>query len=105
MDHEEWSWMMRHCPPRSFQSAATGQGITNILDPDFKPQSSWKASIGVQKSFDLGRFGGDDWRVSAEYIRTVVKDAVTWEDLYSKANPGPAAPDGRPTFLRNREKR
>lgn len=87
------------------QSAATGQGITNILDPDFKPQSSWKASIGVQKSFDLGRFGGDDWRVSAEYIRTEVKNAVTWEDLYSKANPGAPAPDGRPTFLRTRDNR
>ncbi|KSB91878.1 TonB-dependent receptor [Caulobacter vibrioides] len=86
-------------------SAATGQGLTNILDPDFKPQSSWKASIGVQKYFDLGRFGGDDWRVSAEYIRTEVKDAVTWRDLYSEANPGPAAPDGRPTFLRGRDNR
>lgn len=85
-------------------SAQRGQGLINVLDKDFKPQSSWKMSVGAQKHFDLGRFG-DGWMIAAEYIHTEVKDAVAWIDLYAQANPGPAAPDGRPTFLSTRENR
>jgi outer membrane receptor protein involved in Fe transport len=85
-------------------SASLGQGLINALDKDFKPQSTWKASIGVQKSFDLGRFG-DGWRLASEYIHSSVQDAVAWYELYGAANQGPNAPDGRPIFIRTRDNR
>jgi hypothetical protein len=34
-----------------------------------------------------------------------VQNAVAWVDLYAAQNPGPNAPDGRPTFLRSRDNR
>lgn len=85
-------------------SAARGQGLINALDKDFKPQSTWKMSIGAQKEFDLGAFG-NGWRVAGEFIHSEVQNAVAWYELYAGANQGAPAPDGRPTYLPGRENR
>ena len=86
------------------QSAGRGQGLINVLDKDFKPQSTWKMSVGAQKEFDLGALG-NNWRVAGEFIHSEVQNAVAWYELYAGANQGSAAPDGRPTYLRTRDNR
>lgn len=78
-------------------STLTGTGVTNALDPNFRPPSVWKASIGVVKVFDLP-YVGDNWRVHGDYLYQEAKDAVTWVDLWAIQNPGAPAPDGRPTY-------
>jgi len=78
-------------------SANLGAGITNVVDPHFQLPSTWKASVSVVKMFDLGWFG-PDWRLHGDALFEQVQEGITWKDLWAAANPGTAAPDGRPTF-------
>ena len=105
-------------------STLAGTGVTNALDPKFKPPSTWKASLSVVKLVDfndykdtlkgLGWFLGPNWRFHGDLLATKVQSAVTWEDLWEEQNtltsaeattlglPSNVAPDGRPLFNPNR---
>ncbi|HYF23606.1 MAG TPA: TonB-dependent receptor [Caulobacteraceae bacterium] len=78
-------------------SANAGTGVINALDPDFEPAQIWKASIGVQKDFDFGRYG-DNWRVRAEYVKSDVEKGLLWQELLAENNIIGATPDGRPIY-------
>jgi hypothetical protein len=93
--------------PAAAQAAVTananaGLGITNSLDPNFHPPADWKASIGLIKQFDLGRFGGDGWNFHLDYLYQKTQYAANWVDLFEQANVIGTAPDGRPVFNPNR---
>ncbi len=106
-------------------SATLGTGSANALAPNFKPPSTWKASVSLVKTVDfndytdklhqLGWLLGPNWRFHADVLATKVQDAVTWSDLWeeqntlnattaaallgsSTASPNGTAPDGRPLF-------
>ncbi len=80
-------------------NANAGAGITNSLDPNFHPAADWKASLGLIKSFDLGKFGGPDWNVHVDYLYQKTQYAANWVDLFAQANLLPyTAPDGRPEY-------
>jgi hypothetical protein len=78
-------------------SANLGTGIANAVDPNFKPPSVWKYSISAARYFELP-YLGDDWRVHGDFLYQKTNYGITWRDLYADANPGPRAPDGRPTY-------
>jgi hypothetical protein len=98
--------------PASVQAANTlsanrATGITNALDPDFKPPAVWKTSIGAAKTLNFAEMGwtgrvgqilGNDWRIHGDFLYQKTKDAVTWVDLLSAGNVATTAPDGRPIF-------
>jgi len=80
-------------------NAEAGAGVTNSLDPNFHPPADWKASLGLIKTFDLGRFGGPDWNVHIDYLYQKTQYAANWVDLFAQANLLPyTAPDGRPEY-------
>lgn len=89
-------------------SANLGTGNANALDPNFKPPSTWKATVSAVKIVDfsdygfLGRFGpmvGDDWRLHADAYYSKVREGVNFQDIWALQNVLPtAAPDGRPVF-------
>jgi hypothetical protein len=82
-------------------SANLGTGIANAVDPTFHAPSVWKTSISAARYVNVP-FLGDDFRVHADVLYAKVKYGITWKDLYADANKGPAAPDGRPTYLASR---
>lgn len=75
----------------------SGDGSVNAIDPNFKIPSVWKASLGIDQSFDLGRFG-QGYFVSAEVIYSKARDAVTW--IENRVVATGTAPDGRPIYSR-----
>ncbi|MGH6978696.1 MAG: TonB-dependent receptor [Brevundimonas sp.] len=80
-------------------SAEEGTGNINLIDPTFKTPSIWKASIGVNKAFDLSRFNlGEGWNVTAEYVHSELQDAIGWVDLSMAETQNGTAPDGRPVY-------
>jgi hypothetical protein len=82
-------------------SANLGTGIVNAVDPNFKAPSVWKYSISAARYFNVP-YIGDDWRVHGDFLYQRTNYGITWRDLYADANPGPRAPDGRPTYLSSR---
>ena len=82
-------------------SANKGTGIANAVDPTFKAPSVWKYSISAARYFNVP-YIGDDWRVHGDFLYQRTNYGITWRDLYADANPGPVAPDGRPTYLSSR---
>ena len=83
-------------------SANLGTGNINLIDPAFTTPTVWKASLGVNKFFDLTRWGmGDGWNVTAEYVHTDLENEVGWVDLSMAETITGTAPDGRPIFGRN----
>jgi outer membrane receptor protein involved in Fe transport len=82
-------------------SANTGAGITNVVDPNFKLPSTWKASLSFVKVFGLP-YIGDDWRFHGDFLYQAVQEGITWKDLgLTTVTPG-TAPDGRPTYSNTR---
>ncbi|MDB5444244.1 MAG: TonB-dependent receptor [Phenylobacterium sp.] len=89
-------------------SANLGTGNANALDLNFKPPSTWKASLSALKIVDfsdygfLGRAGsmlGDDWRFHADAYYSKVKEGVNFQDIWALQNLLPTpAPDGRPVY-------
>lgn len=80
-------------------SANRGTGNINLIDPSFETPSIWKTSLGVNKRFDLSRFGmGDAWNMTAEYVHSELENTVGWVDLSLLQTQNATAPDGRPVF-------
>lgn len=80
-------------------SANRGTGNINLIDPSFETPSIWKSSLGVNKRFDLSRFGmGDAWNMTAEYVHSELENTVGWVDLSLLRTQNGTAPDGRPVF-------
>jgi hypothetical protein len=85
-------------------NATAGAGITNSLDPHFHPPADWKVSLGMIKTFDLGKWGGPDWNFHLDALYQKTQYAANWVDLYELTNPVTVngvvqtAPDGRPEY-------
>ena len=86
--------------PQELQDAVA-QGVAVPIDyiaEDFETPSDWKASLRFEQGFDLGRFG-DNYRFTAQYLYTKVKDGFVWRNLaqteLADAQPTGVAPDGR----------
>jgi len=65
------------------------------IDPAFNTLSTWKYSLGVDYEADLGPLG-DGWLLSAEWIRSEVKDAYNVRER--RRSVVGTAPDGRPIY-------
>lgn len=64
------------------------------ISPDFETLSTWKYSIGVEYDADFSRVGlGDDWRLSADFILSDVKDGFNVRE--GRRTVTGTAPDGR----------
>jgi hypothetical protein len=59
--------------------SGTANSTVNAIDPDFKPASEWKFSIGATYEADLG-FLGDDYRFDFDFIRSQTNDAANVYD-------------------------
>ncbi len=77
------------------RTAGTGGAPTNALDPNFQPQSQWRASGSVDYSANLGPLG-DGWNIGADLVYSRVKNALEWTDLRSVVIG--TLPDGRPRY-------
>ncbi|MDX1508359.1 MAG: TonB-dependent receptor, partial [Woeseiaceae bacterium] len=65
-------------------------GTTDVIDPSYKPLSTWKYSIGAEYVF------GDDWILNADLIFSQVEDGNDIEELRRQVID--TAPDGRPIY-------
>ncbi|WP_374388927.1 carboxypeptidase regulatory-like domain-containing protein [Sandaracinobacter sp.] len=77
--------------------ATSGSSVapTNALDPNFEVPSQWRVSGTLDYAANLGPLG-DDWNLTGSVIWSRVKNALTWTDLRSVANPVQGKlPDGR----------
>ena len=65
-------------------------GTTDVIDPSYKPLSTWKYSLGAEYVF------GDDWIINADLIFSQVEDGydITEQRRTVIGN----APDGRPIY-------
>jgi len=79
-------------------SANAGTGNTNAIDPNFKLPAIGKATLGIQKTFDLGSLG-DNYKLNVEYTSAKYRASVYWQDLYMEKAATGTAPDGRPEFF------
>ncbi|MEM7493665.1 MAG: TonB-dependent receptor, partial [Pseudomonadota bacterium] len=83
--------------PQSAQDALTaGDGDVNVLDPDFKVPSLWRANLGMDLNVDFGR--SEDWEFSFDLIHGVNDNAPFWRDISCADDAVAAAPDGRPVY-------
>jgi outer membrane receptor for ferrienterochelin and colicin len=84
---------------------ANGPGPIDIISPDFKSPSDWKASVRVDHTFDAqwGGFNfGSDWNISLQALYAATNNGFRWENLaqtqLAAALPTGVAPDGRPIY-------
>jgi hypothetical protein len=82
-------------PVAATSALTAGDGDVNVLDPSFEIPSLWRANLGADVYFDIGRFEG--FKFSVDYIYGANDDAPFWKDI-SCADPIGAAPDGRPIY-------
>lgn len=72
------------------------------IDPDFKPASEWKFSLGATYDLDMGMVGagflGDGYRLDLDYMRMVTNNAATIINT-GLLRVG-TAPDGSPLYKR-----
>lgn len=81
------------------QAQAQGNlGDVAATDPDFKPPSQDRFSLGISHyTADTGIDFFDDWQVNLDFIYGKNRNAVDFVDL-SIAQTGATAPDGRPIY-------
>lgn len=83
--------------PQNIQDQlAAGDGDVNVLDPNFDVPSLWRANIGADVFFDIGKYSGFKW--SFDYIYGVNDAAAFWKDISCGDAAVGAAPDGRPIY-------
>lgn len=78
-------------------ASAKGAGGVNALDPNFKIPSDWKFALGAVWDYDSENpWIGDNWRIYADFLYSMVNEAATVIPLsYTKTG---TAPDGRPIY-------
>ncbi len=75
----------------------------DIIDPNFKIPSTWRASLKADYQLDLSKFGmGDDYFVSAGILYSRGDSPISWRNLaFERADLQQfvgVAPDGRPIY-------
>ncbi|MCF6221799.1 MAG: carboxypeptidase regulatory-like domain-containing protein [Robiginitomaculum sp.] len=83
-------------------SNAASSADIDLVDPNFKTPSIWKASLKVEQGFDANWGGlnlGDDYLFTAQYLYSKSRHGFRWENLAQTqlagiSNTG-VAPDGR----------
>ncbi|WP_273185780.1 TonB-dependent receptor [Hyphomonas adhaerens] len=89
------------------QNNANDPGPIDIISPNFKTPSDWKASLRLDQRFDLNfdNFGvtlGDDYLVSFQALYAMTNQGFRWENLaqtrLAATQPLGVAPDGRPIY-------
>jgi hypothetical protein len=77
-----------------------GDGDVNALDPNFEIPSTWKLSLGFEKTTDLPGLGvfGENWDFSGDMIYSSVKSAPFWRDANCDGTATQQASDGRPIY-------
>ncbi len=68
-------------------------GSVNALSPDFEIPTTWKTSIGIAHTLDLGQLG-EDWTLTADFLYNQLENASYWFDQRC-ADSGTLSPDGR----------
>ena len=83
-------------------ATASANSAVNAIDPDFRPASEWKMSIGATYDLDFNKFGmgflGDGYELNADYIHSVSNNASTIVNA-TLAQVG-TTPDGAPLYKR-----
>ena len=84
--------------PTAAQAALmAGDGDVNVLDPDFKIPSLWRANLGADFFFE-DIYGTGEWEFSVDYIYGQNDDAAYWNDLSCGTESVATAIDGRPIY-------
>jgi hypothetical protein len=73
---------------------------TNLLDPNFKIPSQWRATLSVDWEPTFDNFLGDGWRIGADFLYSKVRNQVYFTDIRSVLSPSTntqitRTPDGR----------
>jgi len=83
-------------------SNTSSQADIDLIDPNFKTPSTWKASLKWEQGFDANWGGvnlGDDYLFTAQYLYSKSKEGFRWENLAQTELAGVSntgvAPDGR----------
>ncbi len=86
-------------------SDPTSSADIDLIDPNFKTPSTWKASIKWEQEFDANFGGinlGDDYQFSVQYLYSKDRYGFRWENLaqteLAGSQPIGVAPDGRPIY-------
>ena len=87
------------------ENDANDPGPIDVISPDFKTPSDWKASLRLDQSVDLN-YGnlrlGEDYDVSLQLLYTNNQNGFGWRNLaqteLAETAPLGTAPDGRPIY-------
>ena len=60
---------------------------------------AWKSSLSISANLDLWQLG-DQYRLSLDFLRGDVRNAILWKDFRAGLTPVARAPDGRPMYRR-----
>ncbi|HEU4726702.1 MAG TPA: TonB-dependent receptor [Kofleriaceae bacterium] len=96
----------RNVPQALKDLVAAGNGNVDVLDPNFKIPSAWKAGIGADYSVDIPGLDeyGQNLGIKVNYTFTKIRDGVNWIDLRRDLAilpnnlPVGTTPDGRPLY-------
>ncbi len=84
---------------------ANDPGPIDIISPDFKTPSDWKASLRIDHEFDLSFGGfdlGDRYAISLQALYAATNNGFRWENLaqtqLAATSALGVAPDGRPIY-------
>ncbi len=86
-------------PPALLQQVAAGTALpVDAIAEDFETPSDWKASIRMEREFDLPRLGRD-FMATIQYLHTRTNRSFLWRNLahtrLAAAQPTGQSPDGR----------
>lgn len=89
-------------PPALLQQVAAGTALpVDAIAEDFETPSDWKASVRVEREFDLPRLGRG-FMATIQYLHTRTKRSFLWRNLaqtrLAAAQPAGQAPDGRTVY-------
>lgn len=89
-------------PPALLDQVAAGTALpVDAIAEDFESPSVWKASLRLERSFDLPGLGRD-FQATLQYLHTNTRRSFLWRNLAHRhlaaAQPTGAAPDGRAIY-------
>ncbi|NQY36400.1 MAG: TonB-dependent receptor [Alteromonadaceae bacterium] len=67
-------------PQGVLDGMVSGDGNTNVTDPNLKLPTDWRSSVSLDYTFSLPELG-DDWLWTAEFIYVDKEDDLFWQDL------------------------